>query len=269
MELKNTLDLMDPDKLRLKVLVYSLPGTGKTEWASGAPNPGIVACETGQGSGMQTIAQKGIDFVEPKNLADFEAVCRGEFFADKDTIILDSLSEMSKTFIKDAALAIPRARGNSAKRMKGVPELDDYGVMGELTRRTLRRLLDLDKHIVVTATLRVDKPDLESGKGKLTIGPDLPGQMFMGSTAMFDLVLCMRARSVLRNPKDAKSRYTERFLMTQPNDTVIAKCRYNVDGKALLDTEEICNLETGAGSFNGMLKKVQEGFSKALKTKEI
>ena len=264
MEIKNTKDLMDPDKLRLKVLVYGLAGTGKTLWASAAPNPGFIACETGQGSGLQTIAQKGLDYVEPQTIADFEAVCRGQIFEDKDTIVLDSLTEMNKTFIKDAALAIPRTRGNSMKRQRGVPELDDYGTMAELTRRLLRRLLDLDKHIVVTATLKVDTPDPESGKGSLTIGPELPGQLFRGSPAMFDAVFCMRTRSLLRDPKDAKTRYSERYFVTQPTNTIIAKCRYGGDNAPFLAPEETFSLESGAGSFTDILDRIKAGYAKLL-----
>ena len=264
MEIKNTKDLMDPDKLKLKVLVYSLAGTGKSDWASDSLDPGIVACETGQGSGLQTIAQKGLDYVEPRTIADFEAVCRGQIFADKQTIVLDSLTEMNKTFIKDAALAIPRARGNSAKRQSGVPELDDYGTMAEITRRLLRRLLELDKHIVVTATLKVDMPDMETGKGSMTIGPDLPGQLFRGCPAMFDAVFCMKTRSLLRDPKDAKTRYSERYFVTQPTNVIIAKSRFSANGTPFLAPEVTVDPKTGAGSFTEILAQIKAGYAKLL-----
>jgi len=264
LEIKNTSDIITADNFRWKVLIYSLPGCGKTLWASGATNPGIAACETGSGKGLLTIADRGLPFVEPATVADFEAFCSGQIFKDKDTLIVDSLSDMVKTFVKDYALTIPRSRGESPKRRAGVPELDDYGVMGEVTRRLLRKLLNLDKHIVVTATMRIDKPDAEAG-GEIIIGPDLPGQMFLGSTAMFDTVMALRTRPMLRDPKDAKSRYTERYLISQPEGALIAKCRSNVAGQPLLAREEVFDPATGRGTWPDLYGKILKGYSQAEK----
>lgn len=266
LQVKNTKDLITPEKFRLNVLVYGLVGTGKTLWASTAPNPGFAACETGQGKGLLTIAEKGIAYVEPSSLVEFESVINRKVFADKETIVLDSLSEMVRTFIKDAALQIPRARGESDKRRKGIPELDDYGTMGEMTRRMIRSLLDNnpDKHIVVTATERYDKPDPENGQGEMLIGPDLPGQMFLGSTAMFDLVLRLRTRQTLRDPRDAKSKYVKRYFLTQPDGMgSIVKGRPNVDCKPLLDPEEVFDPSTGQGTFKFFLDKILAGYAAA------
>lgn len=264
LEIKNTKDLIDPDKLKLKILLIGPPGVGKTAWMSEAPNPGIAACETGAGNGLQTVAKKGLSYVTPTTLPEFEAVCSGKIFEDKETIVLDSLTEMTKTFIKDAALAVPRAKGNSAKRQRGIPELDDYGTIAEFTRRLLNNLIGLDKHIVATATMKIKEPDAATGQGAFLIGPDLPGMMFMAAPAMFDLVIFLKTRRKLRDPKDAKSRYTERFLITDNDNVHLAKSRYNEEvGKALLDPEEIIDLKTGKGSFNYIFKKIQEGYRSA------
>jgi len=221
---------------------------------------------------MLSIASEGLEYFEPTSLADFEALANGKIFKDKSSLALDSLSEMVRTFVKDAALAIPRSKGESDKRRRGIPELDDYGVMGELTRRLLRALLTQhpDKHIIVTATERYDKPDPESGQGEMLIGPDLPGQMFLGSTAMFDLVLRIRTRPALRDPKDAKSRYTQRYILTQPDGAgSIVKGRPNVKMKAILDKEELFDPESGRGTFPYLLDKILKGYADALAEKEV
>lgn len=261
---KNTRDLLDPENFKMKTLLFGIPGSGKTEWAAGMPDPAFAACETGHGKGLLTIATKGLPYVEPMTYEEFEQIAAGKCFADRESLAVDSASDMVKTFIKDYALTIPRSKGESAKRQKGVPELDDYGVMGELTRRLLRKLLGIDKHITVTATLRIDKPDPENGQGQMLIGPDLPGQMFLGATAMFDLVLCLRTRPALKVAGDAKSRYNQRFLMTDGDGTYITKSRTTVDGKPLLPKEVVYNLETGEGSWKDLYTRVVEGYKKSL-----
>jgi hypothetical protein len=261
LQIKNTKTLVTPETFRWKVLVYGLPGTGKTEWLSGAPDLGVAACETGQGNGLLTIASKGIDYVTPDNLAELEAVCKGKVFPDKISVGLDSLTEMNNRFIKEAALKIPRSRGSSPKRDKGVPELDDYQVMSEICRSLLRDLLAQDRHVICTATEKHRLPDAETGQGETLIGPELPGQLFTGSTAMFDTVLRLRTRQKLRDPKDAKSRYIERYFVTQPDGQgTIAKCRNSINGKPLLEREEVFDPESGKGTFTTLLAKILNGY---------
>ena len=260
LQIQNSRSLIAPDNLKLKILVYALPGMGKTTWAATAPDPGFVACETGHGAGLMSIAQSGVEFVVPANIKDLELIASGMVFKDKATLVGDSLSDMARTFIKDYALSIPRKRGETEKRKAGVPELDDYGVMGEVTRRLVRKFLDMDKHVIFTATERYQQPDEDSPGSELLIGPDLPGQMFLGSTAMFDLVLRMRTRTKFRDPKDAKSRYIERYFITASNGATIAKCRSSLNNQSLLPPEIVVDYQTGEGTFLYLLKLVQDQY---------
>lgn len=270
----NSKKLIDPDKLRLKILIHGLHGTGKTSFLGSANKAGklkVGVCETGHGKGIMSIASLGFDAVDLKNYNEFEEFCSGVCLADAEIGGLDSLSDASKTFIKDKALSIPRAKGESAKRLLGVPELDDYGSMAEITRKNIRKLLDTDKHIIVTAGLRIDKPDPENGQGEMLQGPDLPGQMFLGSTAMFDLVLALRTRSVLRDPRDAKSRVIERYYLTDTVGGVLAKNRLTVGEKAIsfLPTEVIVDKETGHGMFPWLLNEAKTAYAEFLKENPI
>lgn len=260
----NAKALVRSDNFKLKILLYGSSGLGKTSWAGSAPDPGFAACETGHGSGLLTLAGKDIDYVEPTCLSDLEAVATGQVFKDKQTIVLDSLSAMARTFVKDAALAIPRTRGESQKRKQGVPELDDYGTMGEMTRRILNRLLDLDKHIVVTAAEKIKLPDADTGQGETIICPDLPGEMAVGSTGMFDFVFRLRARQVLKDARDAKSKVTERYLLTASDGQgSIAKGRSNKNGQSFLPKEIIVDLATGKGLFPDILATILAGYADA------
>lgn len=267
--IKNSKDLISPKDLKLKVLVFGLYGSGKTTFMSTFPNLMSGQCETGHGKGLMSVASKGFDYVDLTSYADFDSYCSGAVGQDKDSYGLDSLSEMVKTFIKDKALSLPRAKGESQKRALGVPELDDYGTMGELTRKLLRKLLDQPKHICVTAGLRIDKPDPENGQGEMLIGPDLAGQMFLGSTAMFDLCLCLRTRSMLADPKDAKSRYTQRYFITDNSGSgILAKNRLSIaEGKSFLPQEIIFDPSKNLGTFDYIYNLAVSTYDKFLAEK--
>jgi len=263
--------LLDPAKFRFKVLIYSVAGLGKTEWASGADEPkgslGVAACETGHLNGQLSVAQKDIDMVFPSNLAELESIANGAVFKDKAAISLDSLSYMNKSFIKDAALAIPRRGIDSPKRAQGVPELDDYGTMAEMSRRILAKLLAMDKHIIVTASEKIIAPNPDNPSiTETTILPDLPGALAFTCTAMFDFVLRLKTRQKLRDPRDAKSRYVERYWITAPDGAgTIAKCRSNEAGVPFLDREEVFDISDGRGTFQYMLNKILSAYQKGTK----
>jgi AAA domain len=266
--IKNTRDIVRPETLKLKFLLISQPGFGKTTFVGNSPNPLVGVCETGHGKGLMSIAHKGVDFTELDSYDDFEAFCSGAVGKDKETLGLDSLSDMVGTFIKDKALSLARTRGESQKRALGVPELDDYGVMGELTRKLVRKLLNVDKHIVATAGLRIDKPEEGSSQTETLIGPALPGQMFLGSTAMFDVVLIGRTRSKLRDPRDAKSRYTERYWLTEPTGGYLAKNRLSIGqgnrSVSFLPSELVFDTESDTGTFNDVYQRAIKAFAEAV-----
>lgn len=269
--IKTSKELVDPANFKLKILAFGMYGLGKTTFMATAPKLGAGVCETGHGSGLLSVASKEFEYAQLQSYADFDAFCSGTIFKDKETLGLDSLSEMARTFIRDKALSIPRAKGESQKRAMGVPELDDYGVIGELTRKLIRKLLDQPKHIVVTAGLRIDKPDPDAPTGETLIGPDLAGQMFLGSTAMFDLCLCVRSRSVLRDPKDAKSRFTQRYWLTENNGSgILAKNRLSVDnGKSFLPTEVNYDLSKNEGTFDYFYQHALDEYKRYLATRGV
>jgi hypothetical protein len=191
-------------------------------------------------------------------MPDLEVFTGGMIFKDKPALGLDSITEMTKTFIKDYCLTFPRAKGDSNKRKIGIPELDDYGSLGELARKQLRKLIQQPKHILVTALAKIKEPDSETGVGETAVGPDLPGALFYGAPAMFDLVLQLRTRSVFRIPGDPKSRFTERYFITQPTGAYLAKNRITLglESPPLLDAEEIFDPVTGRGCFPYLLDKI-------------
>lgn len=244
--------------------MYALAGTGKTTWVGTLPpeDTGICACDTGTGSGLLPIIDKAFDYIEPTKLTEVEQFVKGEVFPKKKVLVIDNLSTLARTLIKDAALAIPIA--GSATRALGVPDMKDYGTIAELTRRTLLTLINAnpDKHIIVTAHEKYDRPNENDAPGtESLVGPELAGQMFLAAPSLFDFVLRLRTRSLLRNPADAKSRYSQRYLQTNQSPGVIAKCRAMIGKKPLLAQEEVFDLDTGEGSFPYLLNKIVAGYS--------
>jgi hypothetical protein len=261
-EIKNTRDLIQPDSMKLKVLLIGRSRVGKTTWAGSAPNPGIAACETGHGGGTLSLHKQGIDYFEPKSLEDLDALASGHVFRDKETIVLDSLSAMARTIIKDFAIKIPRRGASSPKREQGVPELDDYGVIAEITRRVLDALIGLPKHVVVTA---LEKTEKDENGSAIACGPDLPGQMFLAAPAMFDVCLYLKTRKAFRVANDPRSQYTQHYLMTKNDGFHVGGNRNNIDGKEILLPEEVFDNITGQGSFPYIYKKITDAYAGAKK----
>lgn len=243
--------------------MYGLPGTGKTTWVGTCPpeDTGIAACDLGTGSGLLPVVEKGFDYIEPENLLDLEKFAKGEVFPDKKILVLDNLSTMARTIVKDSALAIPS--NGSATRKYGVPDMKDYGTIAEMIRKILIVLINANptKHIIVTAHEKYDRPSENDAPGtESLIGPELSGQMFLAAPSMLDFVLRLRSRTAMRIPGDAKSKYQQRYFQTHQQSGVIAKCRASVANKQILAAEEIFDLETGEGTFPFLLDKINKGY---------
>jgi hypothetical protein len=260
-EQRNSRSLIDPQNHKWKVLIVGRPGVGKTSFLSTVPGIGIAACETGHGKGLLSVAATGIDYVEPETFADFRSICYNTFepWLKRPAKGLDSLTHMTKSFIKDHCLANfpPRNQKEAMRRQAGVPVGFDYSDIADVTRALLGHLLNQNCHVLVTALEKAERDD----NGLVTaIGPDLPGQLFLGAPAMFDTVLYLKVRKVLRDPKDPKSAYYQRYFITGNDGLHIAKDR-NV---AALDAEEVFDLSTGQGTFEYLYKKILAAHTNSL-----
>jgi hypothetical protein len=263
MEVKKTKDIVKPENYNWKILLVAPTGLGKTTWVSSAPDVGIAACETGEGSGTLSITQANVDFVEPRTFVDFRSICYDTFqpFQNKRTIALDSLSYMTKSFIKDHVLSSFPSKNprEASRRQAGVMSGFDYGDVAEVTRSLLNALLAQKKHIIVTALAKSDKD--ENGV-VIGIKPDLPGALADGAAAMFDSVLYLKVRKLYRDPKDPRSVYMQRYFITQADSVHLAKDRNN-SGRPFLDAEEIFDKDTGQGNFPSLLNKILSGHKAA------
>lgn len=213
------------------------------------------------GNGLLTLAhQPGIVAATPTSFIDFRALCYNTFepFRDKQSIALDSLSYMTKSFIKDHVLMNFPSRNNkeALRRQAGVPTGFDYSDIADVTRTLLDKLLHQDKHVIVTALEKVEKDDAGN---PATIGPDLPGQLFLGAPALFDTVLYLKVRKVLPDPRNPKSAYLQRYFITGNDGLHVGKDRNSKGGKSFLEAEEVFNPETGQGTFTALYSKILAG----------
>lgn len=257
-EIRNTRNLLGGN-MKLKLLVIGKSRLGKTTFVGSVPGVGVAACEVGHGQGLLSIASQGVDYFSPTCLEDIDALASGHIFKDKDAIAIDSLSAVVRTLVKNYALKMPGGRNSTPQRAQGIPELKDYGTMAEVTRRILEALLNLDKHIIVTALEKTER-DHETGAA-ISCGPDLPGQMYAAAPSMFDSVLYLKARKALLNPNDAKSAYTQRYFLTQPDGFHIGGDRNNIDGKPILAAEEIFDPATNRGTFSDIYQKITAAYA--------
>lgn len=266
-ELKNSRSLVSPNSLKWKLLLVGKPGVGKTTFLSGVPGVFIAACETGHGSGLLSAAHSSVpfDFCEPKSFTDFRSICLNTFepAQKNEAVALDSLSAMTKTFIKDHVLATfpSRNQKEAMRRQAGVMTGFDYGDVADVTRTLVQQLLQQPRHVIVTCTEKAEKDD----NGVIvSIGPDLPGQLALGAPAMFDTVLYLKARKRLRDPRDPKSVYDERYFVTSNDGLHIAKDRNSTGGKSFLDREEVFDIEKGSGTFTTLFNKILAGHASAV-----
>ena len=229
-EIRNTSKLITPDT-RMCVMCFAPSGFGKTTLGAtlndltkefmGKPSL-FVAVAAGEGGGTMSIEDKGIDFVCPTSLNEFDKILAA---LTTDTqyggVILDSASEMVKRFIQPYALAFP-SREKLETRKAGVPERSDYQTMGEKARQYFNQLINLTthpdpkirKHLFVTA-LEKDRTD---DRGNLiSIQPALPGAMAGDATAMFQTVLSLAIKpQVVPDPTKpgATKRINTRVLLS-------------------------------------------------------
>ena len=124
-----------PTEHKLKALIYGNAKTWKTTFAGTAPRPLFICAE----NGLLSIANKAPDFVEVKTLQELKDLYKRlkETKPDYDTIVIDSLSEISK-IIKD------NLTNQGSKQMI----LRDRWVFSEEMMQAVRQIVNLPYHVV-------------------------------------------------------------------------------------------------------------------------
>lgn len=228
LEVKNTKNLRSPST-RVCTLVFCPAKFGKTLFAAGLDELTrkyrgkptlVIACESAEGGGTMTVAEKGIDYIQPQTWADMEQVL-ANLASDEHYggVIVDNATDYVNRIVKPHALSFPSKERVLGARIDGVPVRSDYQVMGENARNHFNRLVNLTsdknaerfrKDLIVTALER-EKSD-EAGVLQY-ISPDLPGALQQVAPSIFQSVASITIRpKVSKNPDGTPKRISQRFL---------------------------------------------------------
>lgn len=171
---------------QIKLCVYGLSGTGKTCFATSFPTP-LWVCDF---DGKISSAANFWKLKDPKRLSgiqyeDFSGYTTGgvrvfqkfegllrqlEEKCPFKTIVLDSLT----TFV-DSLMQHVIAENPATKRYsKDIPVIQDYGILNQLFKTTMRRLLALPTNLVVVGHISMTKDEMT---GEVIYRPALSGQL--------------------------------------------------------------------------------------------
>lgn len=232
LQVYNTKDLISPDT-RICSLIYSGAKFGKTKLAAslnevtkkyrGKPSL-FIACEVSEGGGTMSVADLGVDYVQPATWGEMEEVlgqlATNDYYGG---VILDNATDYVIRIVRPYALKFPAKERELGARQHGVPVRSDYQTMSECSRQQINKLLNLTnkttpekfrKDVIVTALEREQNDD----DGKLEgIKPALPGALADVVTAMFQSVVGIKIKQKivpidLANPKAGTKRVSSRIL---------------------------------------------------------
>ena len=197
----------------LKILIYGMPGVGKTVFTATAPKPLIIDVENGAHS-----IKNHADLVDEAEALEFKSIFQVEtlikYLGDRaeplekfETIVVDSFSELQK---RDLDEIVKAEATKDSSRNKYLPIGPDYNVNTEHMRQIASALRDLDRHIIVTCHVKEEKDD---ATGRLLVRPNLTPKLAGTLAGIFDVVGYMSLNDGTRS------------LQVSPTPTVTAKTR--------------------------------------------
>ena len=132
-------------KPSIVMMVYGNGGTGKTTFASTAPNPIMADCENGaKYLGLRGIKMDVANIEKWQDMSEFLEVVKGDKY---DTIVIDPLGELMEKLKKFMI-----ASGDSKNVQKdGSMTLSGWGNMKKYFKDYLKILRDSGKHVILIA----------------------------------------------------------------------------------------------------------------------
>lgn len=209
---------------KIKLLLYGLPGSGKTTMAATAQDHPVLApvLFLSFEAGLLSIAERGdIDYVGIESMEDVEEIfeaLRGGIngFAKYNTIVIDSGSELYTRALLEAT-ASSTARDNSRGRERTLDDvqLEDYGRASRQTYRIFRAMRDLPLNLIVTAHAKFNYAQGADRRSSepVEVVPAFSGQLATQLMGIFDFVHYLYVAD------------DERYLLTRETGAYKAKTR--------------------------------------------
>ncbi|RLD03099.1 MAG: AAA family ATPase [Chloroflexota bacterium] len=165
----------------IKVVLYGQSGTGKTVMASTAPSPIIISAE----KGLLSLAGQDLPYIEVKSIEDIGEAYKYCVGADYETIIIDSLSEITETVLTQFKKTMI-AESSSGK----IDARQAYGKIAESIGALIRNFRDIEGKNVVFIAKERRMEDEESGI--VTFEPYMPGKVLpFNLPYLVDEVFCL------------------------------------------------------------------------------
>ena len=207
-----------PSKEGVTILLYGIPGCGKTRFIGELPSPVLIDTERG----FRSIKKKGVPILQPTSYNDLvqivAALNKGEMTPEGFKWTLDSHEFICKIIVADTLDAISTLILDEALKAKGIekPSWDEWNVVISRTKAittSFRNLQLKGLHFIATAHEEMEKnSDSNVIKGQ----PALLGKLSEKFAGMFDSVYRMTTKG------------GKRFLDGQPVGIWTGKDRYDV-----------------------------------------
>lgn len=142
----------------VKLLVSGAPGSGKTRFASTAPNPLVLSAE----GGLMTLQDKDVPFISTEDLVeDYGGLLEGlkelvnqlQMAPDDrtemqgltvDSFVIDTIDELGRLLMKEHLI----------KEKTPTARIQDFGFLKDTLTNFTRAIRNLDMHVILTSHLK-------------------------------------------------------------------------------------------------------------------
>lgn len=217
--LLNKIEPINKSKTKLKIMIYSDPGAGKTTFAGQVPNNLIIDAEEGTQSilnhpelmaeGVARLPYKTFEGLE-KTIEEFHKA--PEQLSRFTTISIDSLSNLHKRGL--AEVTEREWQKNPALNNRYVAETEHHTENNEHIRRLVQQMCDLPQNVILTAHKRLIEPKNMPAK----TFPDFSEKLANTISGMMDIVAYMYMAEIDGEEK--------RVMKFHPSSGIAAKCRW-------------------------------------------